>query len=317
MKGITMRANLKKRFASQSNRAPAFEGLESRTLLSGGGGAPAPQVFAPDAKVKGESIAQWTAEFWTKALQAPVFAPDGSDLNPLIFDDAPSAQGNADGVFFLFGSLLGGHHDRTATVPTGTPILVPVLPIEFSNFDTPSGNVPYDPVLMNLPGDNTAKQLSDFAADAALPALEMGGELHMSVDGHKLANPGAYLEMAPTFSYVLPADSLSNFAFGQTNLTGLVSPAEADGFYVMLKPLSPGHYVINAGGKTLHGSLGPLSEDVTWTINVVPKGQFEHGGDGKAPNGDDARPPKADGHDASSAKEHDEDVLGRSGKNIL
>src|SRR5258706_15921635 len=115
-----MFANHKKRIAPRCIVTPAFERLESRTLLSGG---PALQVFAPNAKVKGESIAQWTADWWTKALEAPVFAADGGDLNPLIFDDAPSAQGNADGVFFLFGSLLGGHHDRTATVPSGTPIL--------------------------------------------------------------------------------------------------------------------------------------------------------------------------------------------------
>src|SRR3954467_11674819 len=169
-----MFASQKKRFSTGSDRAPAFEGLESRTLLSGGG--PAPQVFAPDAKVKGESIAQWTAHWWTKALQAPVFAADGSGLNPLIFDDAPSAQGNADGVFFLFGSLLGGHHDRTATVPTGTPILVPILPVEFSNFDTTTGNAAYDPAAMTLPGNNSAAALSNFAAQAAKPALGPGGE---------------------------------------------------------------------------------------------------------------------------------------------
>src|SRR5512141_3046081 len=101
MEGAAMPAILKKRSSFRSDRAPAFEGLESRMLLSGGGG-PAPQVFAPDAKVKGESMTQWVADWWTKALQAPVHAADGSNLNPLIFDDAPSAQGSANGVFFLF-----------------------------------------------------------------------------------------------------------------------------------------------------------------------------------------------------------------------
>ena len=144
----------------------------------------APNVFAPDAKVRGESIAQWTAEWWTKALQIPVHAADGvTILNPLLTDSAPSSQGNAGGVFFLFGSLFPGAHARTATVPSGTPILVPVLPVEFSNADTTTGNVAYNSVLMNLPGNNSAADLSSLAAQTADPAIQPGGSLKLSVDG--------------------------------------------------------------------------------------------------------------------------------------
>ena len=199
-------------------------------------------------------------------------------------------------------------------MPTGTPILVPILPIEFSNFDTTTGNG-----AGTIPGNNTAAQLRAFAKQAALPALGPGGALHLSVNGQSLSNPGAYREIAPTFSYVLPADSLNNAAFGQSNLTGPVSPAEADGFLVMLKPLSPGHYVINAGGVTPGGSLGPLNEDVTWTIDVLPKGQFEHqqGEHGHSGDAGDLRRSDGDGHE-SSAKRQDDDVLGRaSGKGVL
>ena len=49
----------------------------------------------------------------------------------------------------------------------------------------------------------------------------------------------------------------------------------SDGFFVLLKPLPPGTHTITFGGTTPGGSLGPLSIDVTYTINVVPKGQFK------------------------------------------
>ena len=243
------------------------EELEHRTLFSA---APV-HAYAPDAIVRGQSIPQWVADWWTQVFQTPVHAADGSFLNPLIDPSAPTSQGNVGRAFFLFGSFQGGHIDRTATIPTGTPLFVPVLPVEFSNFDTTTGNVPGG----TLPGTNTAAQLMNFDAQAALPALGPGGSLHLSVDGKALANAGSYREVAPTFSYVLPAtDNVDQFFFGQANLQGLVSPAEADGFYVMLQPLPPGQHVIDFGGITAGGSLGPLNESVTYTINVVPKGQF-------------------------------------------
>ena len=239
---------------------------------NGSPGGPAPHAFAPDAIVKGQSVAQWAANWWTQVFQTPLHAADGSDLNPVVFDDGPSAQGNVGGVFYLYGSFFGGNHTHTATVPAGTPIFVPILPIEFSNFDTTTGNVAGG----TLPGNNTAAQLSDFAAQAAVPALTPPGGVHLTLDGHALPNATSYREIAPTFSYVLPAtDNVDQFFFGQSNLQGPVSPAEADGFYVMLQPLTPGRHVLDFGGMTPGGSLGPLDEDVTYTINVVPKGQLD------------------------------------------
>jgi hypothetical protein len=246
--------------------APVFEPLEPRTLFSGGA---APEAYAPDANVAGRSIAQWMANFWTKVFQTRVHAADGTTiLNPMLSDTAPSSQGNAGSVFYLFSSFFGGNHTHTATVPSETPLFVPVLPIEFSNFDTTTGNVAGGA----LPGTNTAAQLSNFAAQAALPALGRGGEVHLSVDGQSLRHAGSYREIAPTFRYVLPeTDNVDQYFFNQENLKGRVSPAEADGFYVMLRPLSVGRHVIDFGGTTPGGPLGPLNVDVTCTIDVVPK----------------------------------------------
>lgn len=251
----------------RTNIFATVEPLEQRRLFSGG---PTPHAYAPDAVVRGQSLPQWVASWWTQVWQTPVHAADGSDLNPMIFDDAPSAQGDVGRVFFLYGTFSSGNHTHTATVPSGTPLFLPVLPIVFSNFDTTTGNG-----AGTLPGNNTAAQLSEFAAEAALPALGPGGSLHVSVDGLALPNVGAFREIAPTFSYVLPADNADQFLFGQANLIGLDSPAEADGFYVMLKPLPVGQHVIDFGGVTPGGSLGPLNVDVTYTVNVVPKGQFD------------------------------------------
>ena len=265
-----------------------------------------PQVYAPDALVRGTSLPQWVANWWTQVFQTPVHGASGADLNPMVFDDAPAAQGDAGKVFFLFGTFLGGNHSHSATVPTGTPLFAPILPIEFSNFDTTTGNLPGG----TLPGANTAAQLSDFAAQAALPALGPGGSLHLSVDGQELSNVGAYREIAPTFSYVLPeTDNVDQLFFGQSNLQGPVSPAQADGFYVMLQPLGLGTHVIGFGGVTPGGSLGPLNVDVTYTINVVPKGQFDKTEMAAADSAARIASANPDTGDVLTGKHHDHDGL--------
>lgn len=251
----------------QHLRTAAIEPLESRRLMSAG-----VQAYAPDAIVRGEPINQYVADWWTKALQTPVHAADGSVANPMFGDSDTTAYGDTGKVFFLYGTFSGSS-THTAKVPTGTPLFVPVLSIEFSNFDTTTGNVPFDGT--NLPGNNTAAALSDMAAQAATPALGPGGSLHLTLDGKSLANPGAYREIAPTFSYVLPADNVDQYFFGLPQLQGVVPTAEADGFYVMLQPLSPGIHTLDFGAVTPGGSLGPLNGDITYTLNVIPRGQFD------------------------------------------
>ena len=247
-------------------RQAAIEPLESRRLMSAG----TPHVYAPDQNVRGESINQYVADWWTKVFQTPVHDAGGTVTNPMAAGGDTTAQGDGGKVFFLYGNLLGGAA-HTATVPTGTPVFIPVLPIEFSNFDTTTGNTG-----MTLPGGNTAAQLSDFAAQAATPALTPPGTLHLTVDGQSLPNVAAFREIAPTFSYVLPpTDNLDQFFFGNPDLHGLVSPAEADGFYVMLKPLAPGTHTLDFGGTTPGGPLGALNVEITYTIDVVPVGQFD------------------------------------------
>ncbi len=260
-----MEKRSKRRMGSNS---PVVETLEGRTLLSGG---PSPAVYAPDANVKGQSIAEWSADWWSRVFETPVHAADGTTvINPVMTEGSSTAFGKADGVFFLYGNLFGGTHTRSATVPSGTPIFVPILPIEFSNYDTTTGNIPGG----EFPGTNTYKQLKGFAADAAIPAQQPGGEVHLTLDGRALPHAQQYREVSPKFSYVLPADNLDAMFF-DPSLIGKVSPAAADGYYVMLKPLSVGHHTLNFGATTPGGSLGPLSVDITYSIDVAPKGQVE------------------------------------------
>jgi hypothetical protein len=99
-------------------------------------------------------------------------------------------------------------------------------------------------------------------------------ELHASIDGQPVQDLFSHREVSPTFSFTLPATDNVLQGAG-LNVSGVVSPAVADGYYLMLKPLSPGRHVLNFGG-TFGPGAGGLSIDFTDTITVVPKGQYDH-----------------------------------------
>lgn len=248
-----------------AERFAAVEPLEARKLLSA-------SIYPPHAHVRDESVQHLVADWWTRVFQTHVHGADGTTVtHPMLTNGDTTASGRFDGVSFLYGTF-GGSATHTATVPTDTPIFVPVLPIEFSNFDTPNPDG-------SLPGTYTAAQLRDMAAQAALPAQGPGGEVHVIVDGQAVPNVASHREVTGVFSYVLPNDNVDQFFFNDLSLKGRVSPVVADGYYVLLKPLSPGQHTITFGGTTPGGSLGPLNVNVTYTIDVVPNAK-DRGDDG-------------------------------------
>ena len=256
-------------------RVMTAEPLEGRVLLSGlstPGLAEAgresldarpPRVYPPPFNVAGKSMQQWAAEWWTQVFETPVHT--GSDVTHPNLDQtgANAAQGDVGDVFFLFGTFAPGEITRTnVTIPAGKPILVPVLPMEFSNYDTPDPGG-------NLPAAYSAAELAGFA-DASADSVRTRGDVHLSVDGVAVQGAVAHKESSPV-SYTLPAtDNILQF-FGLP-FSGLVDPAAVDGYYVMLQPLSPGQHTIVFGGTIPENPFPLLSNftaEVTYEINVV------------------------------------------------
>src|SRR5437879_2097037 len=110
----------------------AFETLQPRRFLS------ASTVYEPHATVNGETLQQWTVDWWQKVFSIPVYASDGSTLVNPQWDEAPAhaLPSDSGGVEFLFGSFFSGTHQRHDTVPSNTPIFVPVFNTEWSSADT-------------------------------------------------------------------------------------------------------------------------------------------------------------------------------------
>jgi len=196
-------------------------------------GNPNPGVLPPNSSPNGSTYGEWSARWWQWALGQP------ADVNPVLDTDGEFCkQGQAGPVWFLAGTF-GGDADRSCTVPTGKKLFFPL-----------NNTV----CIATEPGE-TAKEMRACAKKYA-DEVDVGG-LAAEVDGVPIQQLEAYRAASPVFDVTLPADNV----FGVP--ADIYGPAAADGYYLMLAPLSRGEHVIH------FSATGFL--DVTYRITVRGK----------------------------------------------
>jgi hypothetical protein len=198
-------------------------------------------ILKPDAVVSGETIAQWTQDWWTWALQAP------AATNPLLdttgADAAVNNPGASTGPVYFIGGTFDPltSADRTFEVPGGKALLIPML----NQFDT------LDPKSVeNMVMADFQKSVTSLFAD---------------IDGVSVKNPQSDLVRTDFFS------------MGPTQPGSLVeqlgapvgvdlSPTKSSGYWLMVTGLTPGEHTLHFGGSLSNG----FSTEVTDHITVVP-----------------------------------------------
>ena len=208
-----------------------------------------PRVLPPKSHPFGKTYGEWNAMWWQWFFSVPASKNPGLATNGKV----NCKVGQSGHVWFLAGHFLGsGSFTRNCRVPEGKALFIPLL-------NSWADNVCNSPPL-------TVEQLRASAASAVIPPAN----LHASIDGNPLTNLESYRAISPVFSYTLPPspDNLIDAAFG-VSLPGpcwpslTVTPAVADGFYIMLTPLTAGSHTINFGGS------GPgITLDVTYNLTV-------------------------------------------------
>ena len=192
---------------------------------------PIPGAVPPHETVGGLTYGEWSARWWKWALETTAAE------SPL--DDATGANcavNQSGKVWFLAGMLFSGQVERTCTVPTGTRLFFPVV----NAFCAAEG---------------------DFAAmrECATGFLT-GVTFQVTIDG-KIIDEDAlttYRALSPEFDLVLPEGN----ALGAPADT--YAPAAADGYYVMLNPLSRGTHEVHILATFPDGS----QIDVKYTLTV-------------------------------------------------
>lgn len=210
-----------------------------------------PHVIPPVGKVYDVLSVAW----WKWVLAQPVSS------NPLTDDSgARCRNGQAGPVFFIGGDFNGNNAPITrdrCTVPAGRLLFFPLV----------------NAVDVHVPGLDTQDTPQAIWDDLQNNLGFSVSELRASVDGVAVSHldpaTSPYRGCAgpvrpcapPAFSLRLPAENL----FGID--PGTYRPAVADGFYLLLAPLSPGPHTISFGGQ---GHLGAdFSQDITYRLVVT------------------------------------------------
>jgi hypothetical protein len=151
-------------------------------------------------------------------------------------------------VFFLSGSFSSDPITRFCTVPRGQAILVPLTAWECSTVEPPPFN-----------GSNP----QELRACAGTWTDGVGIDtLKLRIDGAKVTGLRQFRAQSPFFDFVMPPD---NFL----GLNGVTSGSSvSDGYFVMVKPLSPGHHTIHFEGATVSGPGAGISMTVTYNLTV-------------------------------------------------
>src|SRR5262245_42813129 len=183
-----------------------------------------PGVFPIESRVYGKTYGQWVVAYWQWAMSIPIATSPWANDSTGEF----AGVGQSGPVWFLGGSL-GDSVTRTFTMPAGKAVFLPVHQWIFgaSVFDC-------DPSNPGVPCEESV--LRDAAADAATAVASMD----VSIDGIAITNVRAYRTLSPsTFSVTVPDDNIADLP------AGTYAPQVADGFYLILAPLSRGVHTIS------------------------------------------------------------------------
>jgi hypothetical protein len=200
----------------------------------------------------GRSYGEWSAAWWQWAYSIPV------PSNPL-FDEtgALCSSGQSGKVWFLAGvfNASGTAVRNDCAIPTGKALFVPILNGECSNVE---GN-----------GSTAAEWRACAAAQ-----MDLAADVSAEIDGTPIHDVAQYRVQSPRpFGLRLPDNNiLQLFGFNAPEGRCFPTPAGctpyrsvADGYYLLLRPLSAGAHTLH-----VHGAIPAFgfTLDVTYHLQV-------------------------------------------------
>ncbi|MGE0826167.1 MAG: hypothetical protein AB7G75_17055 [Candidatus Binatia bacterium] len=251
-----MKGNLKHWYGNLAT-VGVVVGLMASSLSPVYAGNANPRIIPPHAKAHGMTYGEWSAKWWQWAYSLPV------DQNPW-FDEKGSCANGANGqfgpVWFLTGVINeSGTAVRNCTVPVGKAFFFPIINAEDATLES----------------GLTGEDLREFPTFAMSLVTKIAAE----IDGVPVENLYDYRAVSPLFVYgPLPDNNvLAYFGFdapaGSTNAGAppnntFTPSAAADGYYLMLAPLSAGQHTIHFTGT--FGDPVNFTLDITYNLTVVP-----------------------------------------------
>ena len=203
-------------------------------------------VFNHHAHPYGQSLATWTERWWQWTMGVP-FAHNPS-VDPIGADCGVGQPGGH--VWYLGTTFNSASATRSCSVPKGQAILVNLsgtlndYPCPFPGFEPAPGQT-----------------LEDFLAAGAKGAADRIDGLTLTIDGVEIS--GLFDYRAATRLFTFTGDPTMRAI--DSCVTGTAQAAVADGYMIVVKPLSKGvHSLVTTGH-----SIGGTSLTVSYTITVT------------------------------------------------
>ena len=222
-----------------------------------------PFAVSPEEGVTGRSLTEWMKEFWHWSKSFPEAEQPFKDR-----DGSRCSQKQAGPVWFLVGSDNGKSVIRNCEVPSGKYILIPVL---ISLAEDESNQPKQCPRMKNIL-ENLANGVRDVPAteakrekipDFAISLISMmEGKLTLQKDPINYTDIAVEVDSLKVPRHFLKYQVTDCFTL---NKRGENIQAVGDGYWLILKPLTPGKHTIRFGGMTLRDGF---SQNVQYNLNV-------------------------------------------------
>ena len=209
--------------------AAAAQGAGRHEGTEGHGGQGNPTVIPPDGTVMGKTYAEWGVAWWQWALINPCATSVVSDPDGRFGADNQSGQ-----VWFLAG---GTPTTRTLSVPAGKFLFFPLINVN-NDYPCPDPNFHPDPG-QSLEDFLTNGNATYFGAKTYINATTA---LQVEIDGQSLGSLFSYRATSGLFTFTGNADLATCF---DPCIQGVPQSGVADGYWLMLAPMSPGPHTIH------------------------------------------------------------------------
>ena len=175
-------------------------------------------IFPPGGNPYGLSYSDHIKNFWRWILAIP--AKD-NPFNDNTGEKCALGQSNLSSSVFYLAPNGGGHSERTCKVPAGKGLLIPVMHVETSEFETPGAS---------------PQELSD----AARKDQDKTNSLYLKIDDKEylMNNLTKYRTHTEPFETTWPDKAIFGIEKGGN------STIVADGWYIITEPLAKGNHTI-------------------------------------------------------------------------
>jgi hypothetical protein len=172
-------------------------------------------VLAPTSLVSDQSQAEWSRNWWEWATSFPSATSPIADRT-----GERCGAGQSGPVWFLAGAFGSALVQRRCNVPSGKYLFFPLInSVVFPNRDSPV----------------TCEQATEIARERT----DSPSMLVAEIDGEKIPDLAKYRQ-ATLGCFDLAAKS---------DVKIRIFPSAANGYYLMLSPLKPGHHSLRFGGE--------------------------------------------------------------------